>query len=85
MSKTRILFSGLFWAIITAGNAYSGSVNDVSGLSITPISNLSSSYQVAASKFLPDFKDSENGWASNKIGSVTSRQYCSTYPLFSCP
>ncbi len=85
MSKTRILFSGLFWAIITAGNAYSGSVNDVSGLSITPISNLSSSYQVASSKFLPDFKDSENGWAGNNIGRTYNKNDCSAYPLSSCP
>lgn len=85
MSKTRILFLGLFLAIITAGNAYSRNVNDVSGLSITPISNLSSSYQVASIQYLPELTDSENGWAGNNIGRTYNKNDCSAYPLASCP
>ena len=46
---------------------------------------IQASYQIAKLQFLPDLKDSENGWAGNKIGGTYNKNDCSAYSLKSCP
>ncbi len=46
---------------------------------------IQASYQIAKLQFLPDLKDSETGWAGNKIGGTYNKNDCSAYPLKSCP
>lgn len=80
MSKIKILFSGLFLAILIAGNAYSKNSNNVSVLFVPLVSNISSEYKLAAVQFLPDVQDSEF-----KFGGGHNRNDCSSYTLSACP
>mgnify|MGYP001038963053 CR=1 FL=1 len=85
MSKTKILFSGLFLAIFMAGNAYAGNIGNVSSLSITPYQNPSSEYQVAKSTFLPDTYDDLGLSGRHNTKYDFNKNDCSAYPLKSCP
>ena len=85
MSKTKILFSGLFLAIFMVGNAYSGNIGDVSALSITFEQNPADQYQLAKSTFLPETYDDLGLSGRHNTKYDFNKNDCSAYPLKSCP
>ncbi len=85
MSKTKILFSGLFLAIFMVGNAYSGNIGDVSALSITFEQNPADQYQLAKSTFLPETYDDLGLSGRHNTKYDFNKNDCSSYPLSSCP
>ena len=84
---------GLFSAILISNLTYADEIGAFASLNNNPhtiyttqgLKPISDSYKLAKLQFLPDLKDSENGWAGNNIGSAYNKNDCSAYPLKSCP
>jgi len=93
MFNLKSAFLGLFSAILISNLTYADEIGAFASLNNNPhtiyttqgLKPISNSYKLAKLQFLPDLKDSENGWAGNNIGSAYNKNDCSAYPLKSCP
>ncbi len=94
MFNLKSAWAGLCSAVFICNLSYAAEIGHVpisldnalthshTTLELEPIQ---ASYQIAKLQFLPDLKDSETGWAGNKIGGTYNKNDCSSYPLKSCP
>lgn len=85
MMKTKALLSGLFFAILVAGNANSVDVEN-SALFISQFQKSENEYQLAKSTFLPD-ADGDLGLSGHSISKYDHNygDNCAGYNLEACP
>ena len=87
MFNLKSAFLGLFSAILISNLTYADEIGAFASLNNNPhtiyttqgLKPISNSYKLAKLQFLPDLKDSENGWAGNNIGSAYNKNDCSAY------